>query len=582
MITMNQVFLRIISATLAIGLLSACAQTPQRAYARSGNDKLYCAKEQNRTAKACQYQQVVARRKTDENLANKTLRGLPKHYSNSSARQQSKPSAKTQQPPRLAKQTKPVIPKAPAAAKSSLPVASHVNFWPRLSEQLSFYELADKDAIDDREEWYSKHPYYLNTISKRASRYIYYILENIEERGMPADLALLPFVESSYDPFAYSHGHAAGLWQFVPNTAKHMGITQNWWYDGRRDVITATDAALDYLTELNRRFDGDWLLTLAAYNSGASTVNKAIRKNKAKGLPTDFWSLKLPKETRNYIPKLLALVNIYKNPASYNVSLPALPNRDHFVSVDTGSQIDLAQAAKLAEISVDELYRLNPGYNRWVTAPEGPHRLLVPVEKAKQFSNRLEKIEPQNRVRWQRYSVQRGDNLIAISRRHHVDVATLRASNQLDKDVLKIGQVLLIPDAGNGVSPLKGINRRVASNGASRQEYTIVSGDTLSAIANKYGVDSKQISSWNKLKQSSVIRPGQKLIVWAKTSKNSGQAIIRKVGYKVRSGDSLSLIASRFNLRIRDIAEWNSLKTSQYLRPGQSLTLYVDITHADL
>jgi membrane-bound lytic murein transglycosylase D len=279
---------------------------------------------------------------------------------------------------------------------------------------------------------------------------------------------------------------------------------------------------------------------------------------------------------------MLALVKIFQNPASYNLTLPKVPNSAHFVAVDTGTQIDLAQAAKLAEISVDELYRLNPGFNRWVTAPDGPHRLLIPTRKSKAFKQRLAKVPPRDRVRWQRYTVERGDNLIGISREHHVDVATLRASNQLDKDLLKVGQVLLIPDAGNGLSPLKGLNRGQASSDASRLQHTVASGDTISDIADKYGVKSTQINNWNKLASNATIRPGQKLVIWGKAPNTSNQGIIRKVGYKVRNGDSLSLIASRFNLRIRDIAEWNSIKTSQYLRPGQSLTLYVDITHADL
>lgn len=569
---------RITIGALLLSLVTACAQTPQRRAVRTASDARYCEKAENRTSSMCKYQRNVERRKQTGDPANYTLQGLPKYYSSNSKNLPTRPKSVEE-----VKKSRPT-PTAVAnvtpqkAAKTARPE----ELWIRLARELSFGDLTKQEAVEEREEWYAEHAYYLANVSKRAARYIFYILENLESRGMPADLALLPFVESSYDPFAYSHGRASGLWQFIPSTAKHVGLEQNWWYDGRRDVISATDAALDYLNDLNKRFDGDWLLTLAAYNAGAGTVNKAINKNTRKGLPTDFWSLNLPKETENYVPKMLALVKIFQNPASYNLTLPKVPNSAHFVAVDTGTQIDLAQAAKLAEISVDELYRLNPGFNRWVTAPDGPHRLLIPTRKSKAFKQRLAKVPPRDRVRWQRYTVERGDNLIGISREHHVDVATLRASNQLNKDLLKVGQVLLIPDAGNGLSPLKGLNRGQASSDASRLQHTVASGDTISDIADKYGVKSTQINNWNKLASNATIRPGQKLVIWGKAPNTSNQGIIRKVGYKVRNGDSLSLIASRFNLRIRDIAEWNSIKTSQYLRPGQSLTLYVDITHADL
>lgn len=569
---------RITIGALLLSLVTACAQTPQRRAVRAASDARYCEKAEHRSSSMCKYQRNVERRKQTGDPANYTLQGLPKYYSNNSKNLPTRPKSAEE-----VKKSRPT-PTAVAnvtpqkAAKTARPE----ELWIRLARELSFGDLTKQEAVEEREEWYAEHAYYLANVSKRAARYIFYILENLESRGMPADLALLPFVESSYDPFAYSHGRASGLWQFIPSTAKHVGLEQNWWYDGRRDVISATDAALDYLNDLNKRFDGDWLLTLAAYNAGAGTVNKAINKNTRKGLPTDFWSLNLPKETENYVPKMLALVKIFQNPASYNLTLPKVPNSAHFVAVDTGTQIDLAQAAKLAEISVDELYRLNPGFNRWVTAPDGPHRLLIPTRKSKAFKQRLAKVPPRDRVRWQRYTVERGDNLIGISREHHVDVATLRASNQLDKDLLKVGQVLLIPDAGNGLSPLKGLNRGQASSDASRLQHTVASGDTISDIADKYGVKSTQINNWNKLASNATIRPGQKLVIWGKAPNTSNQGIIRKVGYKVRNGDSLSLIASRFNLRIRDIAEWNSIKTSQYLRPGQSLTLYVDITHADL
>ncbi|USA43426.1 LysM peptidoglycan-binding domain-containing protein [Spongiibacter taiwanensis] len=450
------------------------------------------------------------------------------------------------------------------------------SIWVRLADQLELQDLANHAEVEDKQAWYAKHPYYLTKVSKRSSRYLHYIMHRLEKRGLPTDLALLPIVESAYDPLAYSHGRAAGLWQFIPSTAKHVGIRQDWWFDGRRDVIDATEAALDYLESLNKRFDGDWLLALAAYNAGSGTVGRAIKKNRARGKGTDFWSLNLPSETEDYVPKFLALVQIYKNPASFNISLPELADTPHFAVVNTGSQIDLAQAAKLADISVDEMYRLNPGFNRWMTSPEGPHRLLVPSESADSFRQRLASIPPEKRISWQQYKVRSGDNLTKIARAHHVDVATIKNNNQLKSSTLQIGQTLLIPDARNGDSLVSGNE----STEVVKQFYTVQPGDTLSHIAAQFNTSTKELASWNRLSQKNVIRPGQRLSVWVE--KEIDSRMIRKVGYKVRKGDSLARIANRFKVTVNDILEWNKINPSKYLRPGQSLTLYVDITRAGL
>lgn len=479
---------------------------------------------------------------------------------------------------------KPAVSSAAAPARVQPPLAppaaeatrSYDSIWVRLADELELQGLAKHAEVEEKQDWYAKHPYYLAKVSKRSSRYLHYIMYRLEKRGLPTDLALLPIVESAYDPLAYSHGRAAGLWQFIPSTAKHVGIRQDWWFDGRRDVIDATEAALDYLEGLNKRFDGDWLLTLAAYNAGSGTVGRAIKKNRAKGKPTDFWSLKLPSETKDYVPKFLALVRIFKNPASFNISLPELPDTPHFAVVNTGSQIDLAQAAKLADISVDEMYRLNPGFNRWMTSPEGPHRLLVPSDSAENFRQRLAAIPPEKRISWQQYKVRSGDNLTKIARAHHVDVATIKNNNQLKSSNLQIGQTLLIPDARNGDSLVTGNE----STEVVKQFYTVQPGDTLSHIAAQFKTSTKELASWNRLSQKNVIRPGQRLSVWVE--KEIDSRMIRKVGYKVRKGDSLARIANRFKVSVNDILEWNKINPSKYLRPGQSLTLYVDITRAGL
>ncbi len=455
--------------------------------------------------------------------------------------------------------------------------SKYATVWEHLSANLEFTSLTDRKEVEAVEDWYAKHSYYLNKIGGRAGRYLYHILDRAQAKGLPADLALVPLIESAFDPFAYSHGQASGLWQFVPITAKHVGLKQDWWYDERRDVIASTDAALDYLASLNKRFDGDWLLTLAAYNSGAGTVNRAIKKNRKKGRSTDFWSLNLPKETKSYIPKLLAMVSMFRNPAAYNISLPKVPDGPRFSVVDTGGQIDLKQAAKLAGISVDELYHLNPGMNRGITPPDGPHRLLIPMENAGRFKTRLASIAKEDRVRWQRYKVKSGDNLSKIAKLYHTSQQALRTTNNLQGDMLKIGQELLIPDSND--TTVYAINRG-AGKQQNRLVYKVLPGDTLGHIALRYEVSVKDLRRWNKLGRDGVIKVGQKLEIWAEQPAQDG--VVRKVGYRVRSGDSLSAIASRFSVKVSDIVQWNSINPGNYLKPGQSLTLFVDVTRAGL
>ncbi|MCH9049085.1 MAG: transglycosylase SLT domain-containing protein [Proteobacteria bacterium] len=258
--------------------------------------------------------------------------------------------------------------------------------------------------------WFTRNQAYLDRVSGRAEPYLYYIVEELEKRNMPLDLALLPIVESAYNPFAYSRSRASGIWQFMPSTGRIYGLKQNWWYDGRRDIVAATGAALNYLQKLHQEFDGDWLLALAAYNSGEGNVGKAIRRNKKAGKPTDFFSLRLPRETRGYVPSLLAVAEIVSNPGKYKITLKPIANTRYFKQVDINSQIDLATAGELSELSIEELYTLNPGFNRWATDPEGPHRLLIPVDKVTAFENKLATLSSDERIKWQQHKIKKGES----------------------------------------------------------------------------------------------------------------------------------------------------------------------------
>jgi membrane-bound lytic murein transglycosylase D len=292
---------------------------------------------------------------------------------------------------------------------------------------------------------YTKHPFLLKQVLQRGEPYLFHILARLEQEGLPAELALLPVVESAFDPFATSPAGAAGIWQFMPETAAYVGLNQDWWYDGRRDIIASTDAALDYLGQLNKRFNHNWLLTLAAYNAGSARVRRAIRKNRDAGKPADFWHLSLPAETRSYVPRLIALRTIIDNPGDYNISLPALPDTRYFSTVKIRGQIELKVAAQLAGISLARLQRLNPGYDRSITPPDTIHTLLLPGPVAHVFRERIARLPDDQRVKSIRHRIRMGDNLSTIAQQYRTTVSLLRKVNRLNGSKIIAGEFLIVP-----------------------------------------------------------------------------------------------------------------------------------------
>ncbi|HAS8383970.1 TPA: LysM peptidoglycan-binding domain-containing protein [Vibrio vulnificus] len=451
--------------------------------------------------------------------------------------------------------------------------------WQRIAMQLSL-EVPDHEKVDYYRTWYLKHPNHLKTVSQRATPFLYLITEKIEARDLPLELALLPVVESSFDPFAYSHGSAAGLWQFVPGTGKMYGLEQNFWYDGRRDVAAATDAALDYLSYLNKRFDGDWNHAIAAYNSGGGRVSSAIRKNNKLGKPIDFFSLDLPKETSGYVPKLLALADIVANQEKYGIDIPAIPNQPVLTLVDPKEQLDLAIAAQYAGLPVKELQSYNPAYNQWSTAPEGPFQLLIPVDKAEEFLAKVEENRGKG-MKMVRYKVRSGDTLSVLAEKHNTTSEVIRTANSLNGNNIRVGQYLLIPTSQKDASTytLSAANRLAKTQATARGKYklthTVKSGESLWSIAKANKVDHQALAKWNGMGPRDTLRIGQDLVIWKESSEG---AIIRTVFYKVRSGDTISGIATKFKVKSNDIVKWNALQNQKYLKPGQQLKLYVDVT----
>lgn len=471
------------------------------------------------------------------------------------------------------------------------------DLWDRLRDQFRLDLEQDNARIAAQRNWYARNQRYINRTTERASRYLAYIVSELEKRDMPGELALLPIVESAYDPFAYSHGRASGLWQFIPSTGKAYGMDQTWWYDGRRDVIASTQGALTYLESLSRRFDDDYELAMAAYNGGGGRVNSARRRNARQGLPTDYWSLSLPRETEHYVPKLIGLAQIIADPEKYGIELPHLPDQPYFKVVDIGSQLDLAQAAEMAEVPIEEIYLLNPSYNRWATSPEGPHRLLVPYDAAERMEVALSDLPQEERLTWSTYQVRPGDSLGKIAQENRTTIAAIRENNNISGNIIRVGQELLIPVAGredNAYALSEGQRSRQRQNrqgsGKQKIEHRVQPGDTFWDLSMTHDVSVGTLASWNGMAPGDPLRPGQTLVIWKEGSPGKPTAsassqpqrdgMVRRIGYQVRSGDNLSRIANRYNVGVKDIAQWNDLNTGKYLQPGQSLTLYVDIRNS--
>lgn len=453
------------------------------------------------------------------------------------------------------------------------------------------FQLSDYDdrSVTIEENWYANHPDYLDRTFRRGERYLYYIVSELEARGMPLELALLPVVESAYNPSAYSRAKAAGLWQFIPSTGTRFGLKQNLYYDGRRDVVESTRAALDYLQFLHDEFDGDWLLAIAGYNAGELNVSRAVERNRAKGKPIDFFSLDLPRETEAYVPKLLAMRRIVEDPAKHGLAFGSMENQPYFVKVDVGGQIDLALAAELAGMSKEDFLAINPGYKRAVTDPTGPHQLLIPVENEQAFLDKLAALPSSERIPMVYYRVRKGDTLTKIAQRYGVDIDDLRDLNHLKTKTVKPGQELLLrgvskSDVAALVEQTKEVTPPPAKvTGKSGKTHTVRAGETLWSIAQRYDVDPSVLTSINGIRNNA-IRAGQKLKIpgdasavansTARQSKTKGSP--EQVTYTVRRGDTLTDIAGQFRVDVKQVMSWNKLRSGTAIKAGQRLVIYMD------
>ncbi|MCB1679871.1 MAG: LysM peptidoglycan-binding domain-containing protein [Halioglobus sp.] len=384
------------------------------------------------------------------------------------------------------------------------------DLWQRIRQRLS-WSVQDNPQIERARDQFLRQPDYLPVVSQRAAYYLHYIVEEVEKRDLPMEIALLPLVESTLDPFASSHSHAAGLWQIMPATGRYLGLEQDWWYDGRRAVRDSTRGALDYLESLYSEFDGDWLLALAAYNSGKGRVARARRANDERGQPTDYWSLRLPRETRNYVPRLLALSQIVAQPDSFDLHIPTVPNAPAFEVAATGGQLELARAAELAGIELSTLRALNPGQLRWATSPDMAPELLLPVGVGERFAREVASLSPDDRVQWRHYRIERGDSLIRIAKKFDTQVGLLREVNGIRGSRIRAGDTLMIP---RGAAWPASLALASAPARATVRDYRVRSGDSLYRIAGKFKVSINDIITWNELDPGKYLQPGQQLTLY--------------------------------------------------------------------
>lgn len=375
--------------------------------------------------------------------------------------------------------------------------------WTRIRDGFQLEPaLIDSPRVDQQRLHFASQARYFEITSERAQRYLHYVVEELDKRDMPLELALLPFIESGYNPLVYSRSQAAGIWQFIPSTGRVFSLHQDDMYDGRQDITASTHAALDYLSRLSDMFDGDWMLAVAAYNCGEGCVGRAVKRNQSLGLPADYWNLQLPDETMNYVPRLLALAQMVSTPEQYGIRLPKLSDEPYFAQITIKRPLDLLKAAELASISADEMRYLNPAFKHRVATPHKPYQLLVPIAQADQFSTALAALSDSERVPFSRYQVRRGDTLSQIARAHGSTVAALRQTNNIEGNLINIGQTLIVPQGSS--TPVMANTPAAAS-----RTYTVRSGDSLYSIAQRFGVQVRQLQAWNGV--DTLLKPGQQL-----------------------------------------------------------------------
>lgn len=459
------------------------------------------------------------------------------------------------------------------------------SIWERFSNNVELPSCTPGSDAHDWAKWYGKRQEYMDRVLTRAEPWLFDIMQQLDERDLPIDLALLPVVESAFDPFASSAGRAVGTWQFVRGTAKDFGLTVNDWYDGRRDVYAATRAALDYFRFLFDKFDNDWELALAAYNGGQNRLDRALKRYRGSSPNPRPKDLRLPKETRSYAPKLHGLSCLVRAPQDFGLTLPAMNNKARVAAVEFDGPLDLIVASRLAELDIAELFALNPGFSRWATSPKGPHRVILPAGREEIFREAYAVLPESDRIRWQGVVVKSGDTLSTIAARAGISVNELMAANQLKSTTIRPGQELRIlgntrstadffmePDYKKQLAALQKLQGRLLPGEV--LEHRVRNGENLWVIARKYKVTVKDLARWNGISNTRSIHPGQRLRVGSKPNTSNSAAVTASTKpstHRVQRGDSPWTIARRYRIKLDDLLRWNQLNSSSVLQPGQTL-----------
>lgn len=452
------------------------------------------------------------------------------------------------------------------------------NIWEHIRAGYGLPQTSNS-AVDAQVRFYTSNKNYFYKVTQQSEPYLHYVVSEMHANDMPLELALLPFIESSYNPAAASASNM-GMWQFGAATGRNFGLKQNRWYDGRRDVVASTDAAIRLLKKLYARFDNDWLLAVAAYNAGDGTIQQAIVKNRRAGKPTDFWSLPLNKTTQGYIPQLLALSKIVANPNIFDFKLYPIPDVPYFVKVNVDSQINLADAAQNSSIDAPLLKKLNAGFNGWLTDPTEPRSVLVPVDSAANFRLQLDSLPKIANTKWQEHVVKKGESIDAIAKKYSASAEKIKTINNLKGNNLTLGQRLQIPLSANAetaavsqpTTNTADINTTSETN--TNNVYIVKSGENLWSIAKAQNTTVNALAQLNGLNAKSGLKPGQKLIVLGKAVDDV--KVEKKSSYTIKSGDTLGKIAAQYDVSVKQIMEWNKIKDETSIRPNQELIVLAD------
>jgi membrane-bound lytic murein transglycosylase D len=451
----------------------------------------------------------------------------------------------------------------PIPVEPSPSIPKYENVWDRIKDSSSL----DADNLDEKTleyvNQYLSNPAQLDKLLEKGRYFIYFVLEELERYKLPPELALLPYIESNYDPFSISSSGAMGIWQFMPATARIYGLKDTWWYEQRHDPLVSSRAAIRYLAYLHNRFNKKITYTLAAYNGGPTLLEKRIKLNKKAGKLTDFKNLKLPTQTQEYVPKFKAILAIVLNSEKYEIKLPDFPNKPVLGKIELNGQVEILAFSEFAGLKPEFVYKLNAGYTKWASPPGDKTIFNIPIELEEVLNLKKENFIQTNQINWVTHRVSKGDSLWKIAEEFDTEVNVLKKVNYLSSNVLSLNQELLIPlsnDQNQTFIPY--------------QAHIISEGDTLWNLGIQYNISPAEIAKTNGLKMSSPLRIGSELNIGNKNIYRAINSKKRTILYSVKQGDSLYRIADIFNIEISDIKKINELSTNE-IKPGQVLKIII-------